>query len=83
MGEVRRLVVSPAHRRRGLGKMLMEIAVAHARKNGMKVLELTSSAFNSAALALYENDGWTFDRIKKFRSLDLLVLRKDIGTGDA
>lgn len=57
-GEVKRLYVAPAHRRRGIARALVEAAVAEARALGYTTLRLDTPAGNAAAIALYESLGW-------------------------
>ncbi len=54
---VARLLVSPAVRRRGVGRALLAHATDHARAAGQRaVLDVTQDA--PAAIALYEAAGW-------------------------
>ncbi|KAF9455486.1 hypothetical protein BDZ94DRAFT_1179858, partial [Collybia nuda] len=48
----KRKVVSPYHHRQGLGTKLMDAVVRHAHKNGIAMLELTTSDYNVGALSL-------------------------------
>jgi ribosomal protein S18 acetylase RimI-like enzyme len=73
-----RLVVSPAHRRRGIGEMLIDTVVAHARRHGLEVVELTTSDLNKAALAVYQKNGWKEERRVYYGSTWLPVLGKKI-----
>ena len=50
--------VSPRHRRRGIGRTLVETAVAHALANGARRVNLTVFVPNEAAVALYESLGF-------------------------
>ncbi|MCS7040513.1 MAG: GNAT family N-acetyltransferase [Anaerolineae bacterium] len=55
------LAVLPAHRRRGIGRALMETATAAAFAAGIRTLSLEVLAQNEAALRLYERLGWRHD----------------------
>ena len=54
------LMVAESHRRRGIGKRLLEEAVTWARGVGIRKLELHVFPWNESALRLYESFG--FDR---------------------
>lgn len=58
-GHVEMLVVAQAHRRRGIGRRLMEQASAWARQQGAVELVLTVWAGNSAAEAFYQRLGYS------------------------
>ena len=51
--------VAATHRGRGLGRLLVEAVIAHARRaHGIRQLNLTAYAANKAAVALYESLGF-------------------------
>lgn len=52
------LMVAESHRRRGVGTMLLEQAVAWARSSSIAKLELHVFPWNEPALALYETFGF-------------------------
>jgi ribosomal protein S18 acetylase RimI-like enzyme len=52
------LYVVPAHRRRGLGRALMEAAIELARREGATYMDLGTSEDDVAARALYESLGF-------------------------
>jgi RimJ/RimL family protein N-acetyltransferase len=52
------LMVAAAHRRRGIGRALLEQAVEWARGAGVAKLELHVFPHNEAAIALYESFGF-------------------------
>jgi ribosomal protein S18 acetylase RimI-like enzyme len=52
------LVVLPAHRRRGIGRALLERAEAYARGEGARVLRVGVLAKNEAAARLYRSLGF-------------------------
>ena len=60
-GEVCRLNVDPRYRGRGVGRMLMDTVVAHARANGLQALWLSTSSFHTAAVNMYKKNGWKLE----------------------
>ncbi len=52
------LMVAEEYRRRGIGRMLLDEAVAWARVSGIRKLELHVFPWNEPALALYESYGF-------------------------
>jgi GNAT superfamily N-acetyltransferase len=58
-GEVRKLLVHPAHRRGGLGRRMMQAAERLAREDmGLEVLTL-DTATRTGAREFYRRQGWT------------------------
>jgi ribosomal-protein-alanine N-acetyltransferase len=81
--EVLTLAVAPASRRRGLGRALVDGAVAGAGASGAEAIFLEVAADNAAALALYNAAG--FERVGLRRgyyprveglAVDALTLRR-------
>lgn len=70
-------------RRRGVGRALLETALAQARRVGLERIELTVRAPNRAAIALYEKLGFAVEGIKRdavradhgYEDLVLMALR--------
>jgi ribosomal protein S18 acetylase RimI-like enzyme len=52
------LVVHPAHRRRGIGRLLMNEIEAAARQRGFSRMHLSTSLDNHQAISLYESLNW-------------------------
>jgi RimJ/RimL family protein N-acetyltransferase len=52
------LMVAKSHRRRGIGRALLERAVEWARRTGVTKLELHVFPYNEAAIRLYESFGF-------------------------
>jgi RimJ/RimL family protein N-acetyltransferase len=50
--------ILPAHRSRGVGRLLIEATLAKARENGLTRVELSVHADNARAIALYERVGF-------------------------
>jgi RimJ/RimL family protein N-acetyltransferase len=59
------LMVAASHRRRGIGRALLEEAVAWARERGIAKLELHVFPHNEAAIALYEQFGFEREGYRK------------------
>ncbi len=53
------LYVAPDHRGQGLGRALLEAAMAHARDRGADYMDLGTEESDLAARALYESLGFT------------------------
>lgn len=60
--EVEDVFVRPALRGTGVGKRLMQAAIARAEARGCKAVGLTTNEANTAAVALYEGLGLRADR---------------------
>ncbi|KAH6919335.1 acyl-CoA N-acyltransferase [Coprinopsis sp. MPI-PUGE-AT-0042] len=56
--ELRRMAVSPKLQRRGIGKMLLETSLAHARSHGITAIWLSTSIHQKSAVGIYEKFGW-------------------------
>ena len=65
------LFVEPGHRRRGVGRALMEEATAFCRRTGAANVSLKTQVGNEAAQALYESLGWVRD--EEFHRYDLAL----------
>ncbi|HEU0335742.1 MAG TPA: GNAT family N-acetyltransferase [Gaiellaceae bacterium] len=59
------LMVAAAHRRRGIGRALLERAVAWARSAGVRKLELHVFPWNEPALALYQSFGFEREGLRR------------------
>ncbi len=57
------LFVSPAARRSGTGKLLLQAAEQLARAHGKARMDLTTAKTNTAAQAAYESLGWQRDEV--------------------
>jgi ribosomal protein S18 acetylase RimI-like enzyme len=62
--EIKRMWVRPAFRGRGLGRLMLDHLVAHARARGYTVIRLETGIHQQEAIALYEQSG--FRRIAPF-----------------
>jgi ribosomal-protein-alanine N-acetyltransferase len=65
-----RLAVDPEARRRGVGRRLLEASVRDLAAQGVKTLYLEVRASNVAAQALYDDQGWTRQGVRKGYYLD-------------
>jgi RimJ/RimL family protein N-acetyltransferase len=59
------LMVAATHRRRGIGRALLEQSVAWARQVGVRKLELHVFPHNEAAIALYDSFGFRREGYRK------------------
>jgi len=59
------LVVAASHRRRGIGSLLLEHAVAWARAAGVRKLELHVFPWNEPAIRLYETFGFVREGVRR------------------
>jgi ribosomal protein S18 acetylase RimI-like enzyme len=56
--EIKRMYVRPAFRGRGLGRLMLDYLVEHARKRGLSVIRLETGIHQHEAIALYERNGF-------------------------
>jgi RimJ/RimL family protein N-acetyltransferase len=59
------LMVAASHRRRGIGRALLDAAVGWARGAGVRKLELHVFPYNTGAIALYEDFGFVREGYRK------------------
>jgi putative acetyltransferase len=62
--EIKRMYVRPAFRGRGLGGLMLDHLIAHARAQGLTVIRLETGIHQHEAIALYQRHG--FRRIAPF-----------------
>jgi putative acetyltransferase len=69
------MMVAGSHRRRGIGRRLLEAAVAWARGGGVSKLELHVFPWNEPAIRLYESFGFEREGLRRRHYLrdDVLV----------
>lgn len=58
VGELKRLFVPPAARRRGVASALLAAAEDAARARGLRAVHLVTGTLQPEAIALYEREGW-------------------------
>ena len=63
--ELFNIAVSPEYRGKGLSKLLMDSALADARKLGAETVLLEVRASNAAAIGLYEKYGFVQNGVRK------------------
>jgi putative acetyltransferase len=61
-GELRRMAVEKAHRRKGIGRELLTAAEAFCRESGYRRVVLSTSELQLAARRLYESSGYRLVR---------------------
>ena len=59
------LMIAASHRRRGIGRALLEQALAWARDAGVRKLELHVFPWNEPAIALYEGFGFEREGLRR------------------
>ena len=59
------LMIAASHRRRGIGRALLEHAIAWARDAGVRKLELHVFPWNEPAIALYEAFGFEREGVRR------------------
>ena len=59
------LMVATSHRRQGIGRALLEQAVAWARSTGIRKLELHVFPWNAPAITLYESFGFEREGLRQ------------------
>ncbi|KAJ7263093.1 acyl-CoA N-acyltransferase [Mycena rebaudengoi] len=88
--ELRRMIVSMHHRRRGIGTLLIHAVLAHSKNHRIPLLtlDLETSEFQPGARALYEQNGWEYIGQRPFYmgpfvSVGLLRFRRKVERGSA
>ncbi|KAL0571903.1 hypothetical protein V5O48_010050 [Marasmius crinis-equi] len=76
-GEMRRMVVSPYHRRMGIAQKLFDVCEAHAHNHKLSSIVLTTTQFQPHARSLYEKYGYFVDSTKLMPS-GLLKIRNTL-----
>jgi GNAT superfamily N-acetyltransferase len=59
IAEIKRMYVVPDARRQGVGRVLLEVLEAHARRLGYRAVILETGVMQPEALALYESRGYS------------------------
>jgi GNAT superfamily N-acetyltransferase len=71
-GLIRRFVIAPGWRGQGVGKQMLDAAVAHAQAEECAFVELSVDVTNPFAHALYAREGFVEDRVE-------VLMRKPLG----
>jgi len=86
--EIITIAVRPEHRRQGLGRILMDAAIATALAFDAAVMFLEAAVDNEAAVALYVSMGFeAAGRRKQYYArgdgarIDALIMRRELNTG--
>ena len=64
-GEVRNMAVAEADRGRGIGRALIEAAVAHARDSGLRTLVVATAAADIGNLRFYQRLGFRMRSVER------------------
>ena len=64
-GSIHNIAVHPAHQKRGLGRLLLESAVAQLQQADARLCLLEVRRSNKAARRLYEDNGFALDGVRK------------------
>lgn len=64
-GHITNIAVDPAFRRRGIGSLLLDDLIAHARAQGIQALTLEVRVSNAPAISLYESKGFIAEGRRK------------------
>lgn len=72
--------VAPSARKTGIGSAMMAIMTSDAKKNGAKKIFLEVAENNTAARALYDNNGFIAvgRRPKYYDGIDAIIMEKQI-----
>lgn len=76
-GELRRMAVDPAHRRKGVGRALLAMAEAFCRECGYRRVVLNTTELQGAARSLYQSSGYRLAREER----DTQASHKSVGAG--
>lgn len=74
-GLIRRFVIAPGFRGQGIGKLMLDAAIARAEEQGCAFVELSVDVTNPFAHALYAREGFVEDRVE-------VLMRRPLGKTD-
>ncbi|KAK1223571.1 hypothetical protein PQX77_013558 [Marasmius sp. AFHP31] len=66
--ELKRMLVAPGFRGRGIAKKLMEALLDHAREHKLKEVYLQTTGLNDKAVIMYKKTGWYMAKREVFRA---------------
>jgi len=81
VGQVRRLRVRQDHRRRGIGKALLETAITYCRENGHLKVALDTFAERSLVAEMFPKLGFQHGDTRHFAGKDLMYFYLDLYSG--
>jgi ribosomal protein S18 acetylase RimI-like enzyme len=81
VGQIRRLRVDKDHRRRGIGKALLETAITFCRENQYLKVSLESFAERGATMELFRRLGFQHGDTRHFAGQELLYFYFDLYAG--
>ncbi len=70
VGMIFDLVVSPTHRRRGLGERLVEVAEAEFRRMGLRYSQVNFAPTNESAAGFWPKQGFSVLLTEAYKALD-------------
>ena len=82
VGEVRRLRVDPAHRRRRVGSRLLDTAIRFCRETGCLKVALDTYIERDAAVNLFERHRFRHGRTRQVHGKDMLYFYLDLYSQD-
>ena len=82
VGEIRRLRVDAAHRRRRVGSRLLETAVKFCRDTGCLKVQLDTYIQREAAMRLFDRFRFRHGRTRQLKGKDMLYFYLDLYTQD-
>jgi ribosomal protein S18 acetylase RimI-like enzyme len=81
-GEIRRLRVAEAHRRKGIGSMLVEQALKFCQQKGYLKITLDTFVEREAAIKLFEKFRFRHSRTKNVAGKEMMYFYLDLYTGE-
>ncbi|KAJ3568300.1 hypothetical protein NP233_g5800 [Leucocoprinus birnbaumii] len=69
-GELRRMVVSGHHTRRGVAAMVIKAAIVHAKAHNLPSIYLSTSSLQGPAIKLYEKHGWVVEERREMPAFE-------------
>ena len=79
-GQITNIATHPDHRRHGAASAVLRSLIAFVKEHGGRFLHLEVRASNSAAIALYEQFGFSVDGIRKnyYKNSDAILMMKEL-----
>lgn len=70
------MVVLPAYQGRGVGTLLMNTLIAHAREQGLSAISVSTSMYQTVAMRMYERHGFVEQKKVQVRVRYLFIISK-------